>query len=158
MQKLRLGFTVFREQATDAQPHTVEKAAIVTALNLDGTVRLRVFDPDGSDFVIDRAKMVELKDDVGAHYEESLQGRPSEPDHPPFDTSDGEGLKVDKPKQTNPKPEKDRGKGKSPDPDEDDSAPGVKLNPTDRPSTIPGKETIPSVTTPERGAEHAGIK
>lgn len=154
MLKMRLGFTVFREKATDEQPDTVEKAAIVTALNLDGTARLRVFDPDGSDFVIDRAELIQLKDDVGAHYEEALQGEPSpDSEGPQYGPEDD-----DEPEQTNLKPEKDRGKGKSPDPDEDESAPGVKLNPTSRPSVIPGKETIPNVMTPEKGAEHAGIK
>jgi hypothetical protein len=165
MQKLRLGFAVFRERATDDEPYPVEKSAVVTALNLDGTVKLCVFDPDGSQFVIDRAKMIELKDDIGAHYEECFDeqpagAKPSKPAPPLKDLQTGEELKEDKekPEQTNPKPEKDRGKGSVPDEDEDESAPGVKLNPTDRPSTIPGKETIPSVTTPEKGAEHAGIK
>lgn len=175
MQKLRLGFALFREKATDEQPYPVEKSAVVIALNLDGTAKLCIFDTDGSQFVIDRAEMVETKADVVAHYEEVTQVQGQSGFLPPVnatvnqhaspgETSDdtfwsgSSGDKKGKPEKTNPKPEKDRGKGAVPDEDEDESAPGVKLNPTDRPSTIPGKETLPSVTTPEKGAEHAGIK
>lgn len=70
MQKIRLGGHVFREKQTAAPVDTCEKYCIVIAKNPDDTAKLIVFETDGSQFVIDRAELVQLCDEVQPHYEE----------------------------------------------------------------------------------------
>lgn len=70
-QKIKLGVHVFREKPTNEKPDPVEKACIVIAKNDDGTAKLTVFDPDGSQFILDRAELVQTCDEVDCHYEEA---------------------------------------------------------------------------------------
>lgn len=70
-QKIKLGSHVFREKPTKEKPDPVEKACIVIATNPDGTAKLTVFDPDGSQFVLDRAELVQRCDEIECHYEEA---------------------------------------------------------------------------------------
>lgn len=78
MQKLRLGFHTFREKPIKDELQ-VEQACIVIAKNDDGTARLAVFEPNGRQFILDRAELIQDCEDVACHFEECIKPDPGKP-------------------------------------------------------------------------------
>lgn len=76
MQKPKLGPHAFRKRVTCDEPHPCDQLCLVTGLNLDGTVGLVAFEPNGEQYAY-QATLIQEAGDVACHYEPCIITDPS---------------------------------------------------------------------------------